>query len=132
MQSATPCSSSALVSLEQSINNYSFFSKETENKRSFTYDKVVFTIQLCKNSLKNTTLENILQLNSPQERKTVSMTSQKTFPSKFLHNIRSRRKSEVIMIAMHKSQTPLHIKNTQKQLTASKIQNVRKRHVQGS
>ena len=81
--------------------------------------------------MKNTTLENILELNSP-EKKQFQWLLQKTFPSKFLQNIRSRRKSEVIMIAMHKSQTPLHIKNPQKQLTTSKIKSVRKKDLQGS
>ena len=47
MQSATPFSSSASVSMEQSINNYSLFSKETENKRSFTSDKVKFSHYNC-------------------------------------------------------------------------------------
>ena len=43
LQRATPGSSSASLSVEQSINNYSLFSKETENKRSFTSDKVEFS-----------------------------------------------------------------------------------------
>ena len=47
MQSATPFSSSAWVSMEQSINNYSLFSKETENKRSFTSDKLEFSHYIC-------------------------------------------------------------------------------------
>ena len=62
LQTATPFSSSALVSIEQSINIYSLFSKETEKKRSFTSDKVQFLHYNCaknsKNWLKNTTLES--------------------------------------------------------------------------
>ena len=47
MQLATPFSSSSSVSMEQSINNYSLFSKESENKRSFTSDKVEFSNYIC-------------------------------------------------------------------------------------
>ena len=47
MQSATPFSSSASVSMEQSIHAFSLFSKETENKRSFTSDKVEFSHYIC-------------------------------------------------------------------------------------
>ena len=53
MQSATPFSSSASVSMEQSINNYSLFSKETENKRSFTSDKLEFSHYTCLKKSKN-------------------------------------------------------------------------------
>ena len=40
LQSATTCSSSASVSLEQSMKHYSHFLKETDNKLSFTSDKI--------------------------------------------------------------------------------------------
>ena len=51
MQSATPFSSSASVSMEQSIHAFSLFSKETENKRSFTSDKVEFSHYICPNKI---------------------------------------------------------------------------------
>ena len=49
-----------------------------------------------------------------------TIAKKKTIPSKSLYNIKSRRKSEVIMIAMHKSQPPLHIKNPKKNLQHQK------------
>ena len=44
MQPAIRFSPSALVSMEQSINNYLLFLKETENKRSLTSHKYSFYI----------------------------------------------------------------------------------------
>ena len=130
MQSATPFSSSASVSMEQSINNYSLFSKETENKRSFTSDKVEFSHYICpkksKNWLKNTTLEYIYKLSSPQRKKFQWQLLQKKQFHQNSYKTLSPKKSEVKTNEMQKSQPPLHIKNPQKkQLTASEIKNDR-------
>ena len=125
LQSATLCSSSASVSLEQSIKNYSPFSKETENKRRFTSDNVKILHYNCaKNSenwLKTTTIEYIQKLSSSHRKNSCNENfRKKTILSKFVWKIRSRRKSKVIMIAMHINQPSLHSKNPQKQLTTSK------------
>ena len=130
MQSATPFSSSASVSMEQSINNYSLFSKETENKRSFTSDKVEFSHYICpkksKNWLKNTTLEYIYKLSSPQRKKFQWQLLQKKQFHQNSYKTLSPKKSEVKTNEMQKSQPPLHIKNPQKkQLTTSEIKNDR-------
>ena len=118
MQSATPFSSSASVSMEQSINNYSLFSKETENKRSFTSDKVEFSHYICpkksKNWLKNTTLEYIYKLSSPQRKKFQWQLLQKKQFHQNSYKTLSPKKSEVKTNEMQKSQPPLHIKNPQK------------------
>ena len=119
MQSATPFSSSASVSMEQSINNYSLFSKETENKRSFTSDKVEFSHYICpkksKNWLKNTTLEYIYKISSPQRKKFQWEHLQKKQFHQNSYKTLSPEKSKAKMNEMQKSQPPLHIKNPQKQ-----------------
>ena len=70
-QSATTCSPSALVSLEQLLNNHFFRLKRktSANLHLTRYSFYITCVQKnSKNWLKNT-LENILELNSPQERK---------------------------------------------------------------
>ena len=104
------------------IDKHFFRRKQETNAVSHLtrYRFYITTVQKdSKNWLKNTRLEYIKKFSSPQRR--VSMT---TFAKQQFHQNSYKRlspeKSEVIMIAMHKNQHSLHIKNPKKQLKTSK------------
>ena len=117
MQWVTPCSSSASLSLEQSRNPFTFFDWNRKQMKFYIWQEIflhhISAKKASKNWLKNTISENIQILSSGRRKNNFKDNScNKTIPLKFLCKINSRKQSQVIMIAMHKSQTSLHIKTS--------------------
>ena len=99
---------------------FTFFEGNSKQTQFYISQATIYTLHLCKKNswtlLKNMTLENILKLGSPQRKRSFNDVFRKKKHHRNSYITLGSEESQVIIIAMHKIQPSLHIKNPQKQL----------------